>query len=246
MSHSTAAPQARRSRSKLNTRLNTKSTTRSKSSTKTPTKTNARTNTRSNANTVPAAKLRSRVHLRERGALDQILEEQIRRQFFGASVAVVRYRVSIDEVFDHLIGAGLAITPRPQRVLLHLPDVIQVVACARGDATAWTDALNAHAWCLDRACSEQLGTTPGLTFARRFWRDLRRATAGGLSRGTGVAKLQHYSGVRPLRLWLADRMLGAAANRAAMRAGDVAASLDRECGSRTLPLPVGHVGGTAT
>lgn len=203
---------------------------------------------------------------RELGSLDPILDTQIRRQFFSIPVEVARYRVSLSEVVDHLVCAGLAITPRPQRALAHLADVMQVVACVRGDATAWNDVLNAHAWCLDRACAEQLGTTQGLTFARRFWRDLKQATIGqatgmtvtahhaadaaALARRvatvTAATRLQNYSGVRPLRLWLADRMLGAAANGAVMRGGRSPASLDSDGGSRTLPLPVGQVGGTAT
>lgn len=191
---------------------------------------------------------------REAGAFDPILDEQIRRQFFRSGGEAARYRVSVDDVLAHLMRAGLPITPRPQRVLAHMADVIQVIACVRGDATAWNDLLNAHAWCLDRACAEQLGMTQGLTFARRFWRRLRSGTRGEECGTLGAPSLRQYSGVRPIRLWLADRMLGAAAgtNSATGAGADTrtrrggAGTLDSGAALRTLPLPAGHAGGSAT
>lgn len=190
--------------------------------------------------------------LRDRGALDPLLAAAVRRQFFCAAVDAGRHHVSADEVIAHLIQAGLAITPRSQRVLAHLPDVILAIACARGDATAWNDLINAHAWCLDRACTEQLGPNEGLTFARRFWRDLKSSTLGTVvvtrRPRASATRLQQYSGVRPIRLWLADRLLGAAASTApkSMQAARTADSLDSEGGMRSLPLPAGHAGGSAT
>lgn len=184
---------------------------------------------------------------RDRGSLDPALTEQIRRQYFCCGGIASRYRATMHEVESHLIGAGLAITPRPQRVLLHLPDVMVAIGCVRGDATAWNDLLNAHAWCLDRACSEQLGASVGLTFARRFWRDLRTSTLSTKGSEGGVApRLQSYPGVRPIRLWLADRMLGAAASGAATTFAGAGVSLDSDARSRTLPIPASIAGRTAT
>jgi len=195
---------------------------------------------------VAAARRPSRVNAIDRGALDPELEVQLRRHCFCMASEASRYRVSVDDVIAHLIGAGLSMTPRPQRSLAHVPDVMLAVACVRGDATAWNDLLNAHAWCLDRACAEQLGTSEGLTFARRFWGELRLTTRD-LTRALKIApRLQQYAGVRPIRLWLADRMLGAAATGAAASMARSPRLLDSAMGSRTLPIPAGHHGGTAT
>ncbi|MBX3356037.1 MAG: hypothetical protein KF724_10125 [Phycisphaeraceae bacterium] len=191
---------------------------------------------------------------RAQGALDPALSSLLRRQFFCCAEFATCRRVGLEEVEAHLINAGLSITPRPQRVLSHLPDVMQAIACIRGDVTAWNDLVNAHAWCLDRLCAEQLGANDGLIFARRFWRDLRRATVTASGEGRsqpslprGVApRLQQYSGVRPLRLWLADRMIGAAATTNGTPGARRPAMLDSEEGSRTLPLLAGSFGASAT
>lgn len=178
------------------------------------------------------------------------LATQVRRQFFCSAVEAARYRVSVDEVIHHLARAGLALGPRPQRVIAHISDVIVAVACVRGDAAAWNDLLNAHAWCLDRACAEQMGSSTGLAFARRFWSDLRAAThsrARGRQLERAQTRLQTYTGTRPIRLWLADRLLGGAASvQSGAMSARHARHLDRERGSRTLPLPTADAGGTAT
>lgn len=184
----------------------------------------------------------------EEAALPPALAAQVRRQFFCCAGEAARYRVGVDEVIEHVSRAGLALGPRPQRAISHLPDVIVAVACARGDAAAWNDLLNAHAWCLDRACAEQMGPSRGLAFARRFWSDLRAATLArgrDLERDGSRTRLQSYSGTRPIRLWLADRLLGGAA-LADSGASTMPRRLDSGCGSRTLPLPTADAGGTAT
>ncbi|MBM4112912.1 MAG: hypothetical protein FJ253_05985 [Phycisphaerae bacterium] len=183
-------------------------------------------------------------------SLPAALAAQVRRQFFCAAADAARHRVSVDEVIHHLACSGLSLGPRPQRVLSHLPDVILAVACVRGDAAAWNDLLNAHAWCLDRACAEQLGSSTGLSYARRFWSDLRATTLGAArsrSSSSPAARLQSYTGTRPIRLWLADRLLGgAAAAEHGAGSAPTLRHLDRSRGSRTLPLPTADAGGTAT
>lgn len=184
-------------------------------------------------------------------AVPAILEASIRRQFFCCAEPAARFRVSVDELVAHLRMAGISQAPRPSRVLAHLPDVILAVACVRGDAAAWTHLLNSHAWCLDRACAEQLGASVGLAFARRFWADLRETTMRGHSGPCDAARprtrLQSYLGLRPLRLWLADRMLGGATvNASAPAASPRPRSLDSHTESRTLRHPVVEVGDLAT
>ncbi len=185
----------------------------------------------------------------EVASLPEALAAQVRRQFFCSAAEAARHRVGVDEVIEHLARAGLALGPRPQRVTAHLGDVILAVACVRGDAAAWNDLLNAHAWCLDRACAEQMGASSGLAFARRFWSDLRAATLGRpttASRERTVTRLQAFTGTRPIRLWLADRLLGGAAVAGGATPAPRSHRLDRARESRTLPLPVADAGGTAT
>jgi len=203
----------------------------------------------------PAATMPKRVHaalaIEGVAALPAALESSIRREFFCTATAAANFRVSVDEVIGHLADSGLALAPRPQRSIANLADVMVAVACVRGDAAAWTHLLNAHSWCLDRACAEQLGGSQGFAYARRFWSDLRTATMQRTVATTDASRprtrLQAYMGVRPLRLWLADRLLGGASvcsNMPNTRAAP--GSLDSAMGSRTLPPPSSGTGGTAT
>jgi hypothetical protein len=95
-----------------------------------------------------------------------------------------------------------------------------------------------------------LDRTRGIQFARRFWADLRdsstdavlaeaaaaRPRAARRPRGVRPPDLRTFPAIRPLRHWLAERLLGSLEVELG-RAASCAAHLDSDDGARTLRIP---------
>lgn len=167
------------------------------------------------------------------------LSTRVRTAYFSlAGDAAMRYRVSIGDVMEHLLRAGVARMPRPERAAENLRCVVHAAALVRGDAQAWADIVNQLASSFDRACAARLEPVHGIAFARRFWLDLRMCT-GTASRnhGTRAPDLRGYGGTRPLRYWLAERLLGSLEQELGRAAHPSHHRLDRAVGARTLRIP---------
>lgn len=160
---------------------------------------------------------------------DRALTDRIRREFFArAAASAERYGVTQHDVLTHLRDAHLALTPGPARVLSFLDDVVLTVACVRGHPRAWHDAWQRNESPLIRACHARLDDAGAVIFARRFWIELFTTTMGRRGEGehpwSSSPHLGTYVGVRPLRIWLTDRLMGVLenavvlANRVANRA----------------------------
>lgn len=212
-------------------------------------------------------------------SLAQPLQKLIRSAYFsGGGEVAMRYRVSVDDVLEHLLRAGASRMPRPERAADNVRCVIHAAALVRGDAQAWADLLNALAPSFDRACAARLDPVRGIAFARRFWMDLRATStdqvvtaalhsaqqapreqqaahaqqavraqqaprapqaapqAASRNHGTRAPDLRQYTGARPMRYWLAERLLGSLEMELG-RAAHPAPRLDRAAGSRTLRIP---------
>lgn len=192
---------------------------------------------------------------RSAGDAHATLLARVRREFFarGASLAI-RYGVTPEEVIAHLERADLASTPGPGRVLSFIDDLIGAVACCRGHPQAWYDTWARHESFLIRASRMRLSEGDAVIFARRFWIELHAVTVLGrrLSHDSPVSAslvtLAHYSGVRPIRIWLTDRLLGtlesalrdAMARRVASDAGRPSALTARAGASKALLAPSGR------
>lgn len=147
--------------------------------------------------------------------IDRSLEDRIRREYFArASHIATRYGVTLDEVLWHLRCALLPTTPGPARVLNYVDDVALAVACSRGHPRAWHDAWERHESALIRACHARLNHADAVLFTRRFWVDL--FVASTTTELTAAPSddfpllpwpIRHFVGVRPLRVWLSDRLL---------------------------------------
>jgi hypothetical protein len=172
-------------------------------------------------------------------ALPRALEARLRAAYFSlAGGAALRYRVSVEDVLEHVVRAGIARMPRPERAAEHMVCVVHATALVRGDAQAWTDLVNQLASNFDRACAARLDSVRGIAFARRFWRDLREATASeSRNHGARVPDLRTYAGSRPLRYWLAERLLGTLEFEIGRSPRSAPARLDRSAGARTLRMP---------
>jgi hypothetical protein len=147
--------------------------------------------------------------------LPKALVDRIRREWFARAGSVaVRYGVLLDEAIDHLRRANLAETPGPARALSFLEDLVCSVACVRGHPGAWQDLWERHESILLRASRLRLGDVESVLATRRFWRELHAVTTLSESDREGLAdrdglppSLAEYVGVRPLRVWLSDRLL---------------------------------------
>lgn len=115
------------------------------------------------------------------------------------------------------------------RLIAHLDDLVHVVACVRGSANAWHDLRESYEPALIHATSDRLDGVGAMIGVRRWFAALRMTTAGGATNVTVhvpglrnevvVPTLRDYRGYRPLRHWLAERMLGELSRQPATAAG---------------------------
>ena len=147
--------------------------------------------------------------------MPKALVDRIRREWFARAAGVAtRYGVLLDEALAHLDHANLAETPGPARALSFLEDLVCAVACVRGHPGAWQDLWERHESILLRASRLRLGDVDAVLATRRFWRELHAVTTLPASDREGLPdrdelppSLAEYVGVRPLRVWLSDRLL---------------------------------------
>jgi hypothetical protein len=187
------------------------------------------------------------------GALNHVIADALRASYFAeAGELATRYGVSSSAVVEHLEAAGLARMPRPERAISHIRCAVHAAALVRGDAQAWADLLTALGPAFDRACAARLDKARGIAFARRFWQDARASTLGtaprpsGRPRGVRAPDLRTFAATKPLRHWLAERLLGSLETELG-RAASAAERLDAVQEVRTLRLPAhGYVSAEAT
>jgi hypothetical protein len=149
-------------------------------------------------------------------AVPDSIEQRIRRGFFAdASWMSHRYGVTIDDLLAHLGAARKGAGAHVVRQVRHIADLAIAVGCAKGSSRAWADAAEWFEPVLVRGCRLRLDAIDAVVFARRFLAEVQVQTlegvqrrAGGASVGLRRASLQEYLGNRPLRAWLADRLLG--------------------------------------
>lgn len=185
-----------------------------------------------------------------------LVEQALRSAYFSeAGELAVRYRVSVGDLVAHLERAGLGRMPRPERAIDNIRCAVHATALAAGEPQAWTDVMNALAPGFDRACASRLDARRGIAFARRFWVDLQVSTLGDAApalrlhgarrqetpaprrpRGVRAPDLRTFAAVRPLRYWLAERLLGSLEVEIG-RATSEAECLDTEAEARTLRIP---------
>lgn len=149
-------------------------------------------------------------------AIPDSIAQRIRRGFFAeASWASHRYGVTIDDLLAHLSAARHLARPHVVRQVRHIADLAVAAGCVKGSSRAWADAAEWFEPVLVRGCRLRLDAIDAVVFARRFLAEVQLQTLeAAASRGARagrslrVAALQEYLGNRPLRAWLADRLLG--------------------------------------
>jgi hypothetical protein len=194
--------------------------------------------------------------------LDASIAAAIREEYFAeAGELAMRYGIGVCDVIEHLERAGLARMPRPERALEHIKCAVHAAALAKGVAQAWADLITALGPGFDRACAGRLDPVEGIAFARRFWLDLRASTLESSDRtntgsrrrrreirrprGVRAPDLRTFAATRPMRYWLAERLLGSLETELG-RAASAAERLDTVEEVRTLRIPAPMAAGAET
>ncbi|MFM7051884.1 MAG: hypothetical protein ACKOYN_07110 [Planctomycetota bacterium] len=135
-----------------------------------------------------------------------LFRDRLLSSFFrDASVLAARYRVSGGDVVQR---AHALYSPQIDRGALLRPiacvaDLAVATGCVLGRANAWNDLWVFAEPAMTRAAFSRLPDTLALTWTRRHWTRLERATRDG------TGGLCRYDGSRPIRLWMVEELLGA-------------------------------------
>jgi hypothetical protein len=130
---------------------------------------------------------------------------QLLRSFFrDAGSLAARYRVGSDDIVAHVralcapqIDRGNFLKP-----VACVADLTVATACCLGRANAWNELWIFAEPSMTRAAFSRLPETLALTWTRRYWTRLERASRAG------TGGLVPYDGSRPVRLWLVENLLG--------------------------------------
>lgn len=159
---------------------------------------------------------------------DEYRHHLLRAFFRDAGALAARYRVGGADVVAHVrslcepqLANGNYLKP-----VACVADLSVATACCLGRANAWNELWIFAEPSMTRAAFSRLPETLALTWTRRYWTRLERASRAG------SGGLVAYDGSRPLRLWLVENLLGSLeADRAA---GGLA--IRREHLGRPIPL----------
>ena len=156
------------------------------------------------------------------------LESGIRKAYFAVAAWVaIRYDVELDDVISHMRTAGVHSATRPGAAVQYVEDIVLAVAACHGNQQAWQDIAQVFDLTLVRACSLRLSEHESVIYVRRFLGKLQRETIeycavtgapaqmdADLGEESfddepleGDGGLRAYAGLRPLRVWLTDRLL---------------------------------------
>jgi hypothetical protein len=152
----------------------------------------------------------------------------LRALFREAAPLAARYRVGGDDLVEHAralcepqLARGNYLKP-----VACVADLAVATACCLGRANAWNELWIFAEPSMTRAAFSRLPETLALTWTRRHWSRLERASRAG------SGGLVAYDGSRPLRLWLVENLLGALEEERA--AGRL--TIRREHLGRPIPL----------
>ena len=147
------------------------------------------------------------VHRNDPRSIPKTLVNRIRMAYFqNASLEAGRYRIGLEDVMAHLERVQLGRLTTPGRILTHISDITQAVACCKGSHLAWADLHSEYESILTNACLLRLDATEAALFTRRFMLDLERNSR--LGHRDLQPTMMSYAGTRPMRMWLTDRLLG--------------------------------------
>ncbi len=126
------------------------------------------------------------------------------RVFFRDAGALAgRYRVGGEDLVAHVRARSSATLERGAllKPVACIGDLTVATACCLGRANAMNELWIYAEPAMTRAALSRLPETLALTWTRRYWTRLERASREG-------AGLALYDGSRPIRLWIVEQLLG--------------------------------------
>ena len=141
----------------------------------------------------------------------------LRSAFFAqAGESAGRYGVRFERVLMHLWRRRQSNHRLLLRSVVYLDDLTHAVACLDGSGLAWADLADRYERSLIRRCRASLDEIGSTMIVRRLLADLRRVSILGVQL-SHESSLAEYSGTRPLRRWLNDRLMAARSHVATHR-----------------------------
>lgn len=135
---------------------------------------------------------------------------RLRSEYFAsAAETAVRYGVTFDRVVAHLWRARSLNRQFSLRMVAHLEDLVHAVACVDDVGLAWAELADRYERALIRRCRHGVAEIDATIAVRRMLADLRRRNSS--PQALRFPTLHGYAGMQPLRVWLGERALGAAA-----------------------------------
>ena len=135
----------------------------------------------------------------------ELVVTELRRSYFAnASETASRYAIDFDRVVAHLWRARGHYQRLVVRSVVHLDDLVHAIACIDQIDLAWSDLSERYERALRRCCLVRLSETDSLLLVRRLLRSMRYATR---THDAFAPNLEHYTGIRPLRDWLAQHVV---------------------------------------
>lgn len=134
--------------------------------------------------------------------------DSIRREYFATSWEVAtRYGVDFERVIVHLWGVRRNNHRFTIRQVVCLDDLVQAVACIDQVGLAWTDLAEGNERALVRACRWMPDEISAMLCVRRLLADIRKRNQNELADDRRPS-MRDYTGAKPLRNWLIDRLNG--------------------------------------
>jgi hypothetical protein len=141
---------------------------------------------------------------------------RLRSAYFAqAADSAARYGVNFDEVVQHLWHARRHHPRLLLRSVRYVDDLVHAIACHNDAGLAWADLFERYERGLIRRCRAASSEVDAVLIVRRLLADLRRSGESSLAaisqrlndRSIAVpASLHTYTGAKPLRLWLHERL----------------------------------------
>ena len=129
-------------------------------------------------------------------------ESTLRRAYFAqAGEMAARYGVGFDDVISHLRATRANHTNTALPAVRHIDDLVHAVACVDGVDLAWWDLTEQYEQPLVRACRQGFEGAEAIVFVRRLFCALRRDD-------DDIQSVRGFDGMRTMRRWLGDRIVG--------------------------------------
>lgn len=130
--------------------------------------------------------------------------QAMRAAYFAAGETASCYGITFSDVVLHLWRARVADRRLRMRHMRHMDDLLQAIACVEGQPQAWTDLATRFERVLVRQCQPRLDAIEATVAVRQLFATLKRRSTETVA--PSQACLRWYSGAKPLRRWLSDRL----------------------------------------